>query len=213
MSLPIKFFTDENNQTPNPRKVEILFAELGIKWEKVGIPFNGVKDPSYTQYNPNGRVPCIIDPNKNDLVIWESGAIIEYLITEYDPDHKVSFPSAPEKYQALTWLHFQMSGQGPYFGQAMWFSFFHPEQIESAKERYIKEIDRVSMVLDGVLKDKEWLVGGKCSYADLAFYPWYNVAVNKRLPEKLAHIKTDYPNMWAWIERIEKRPGVKKGME
>ena len=95
----------------------------------------------------------------------------------------------------------------------MWFSFFHPEQIESAKERYIKEIDRVSMVLDGVLKDKEWLVGGKCSYADLAFYPWYNVAVNKRLPEKLAHIKTDYPNMWAWIERIEKRPGVKKGME
>lgn len=54
-----------------------------------------------------------------------------------------------------------MSGQGPYFGQAVWFHKFHPEQVPSAIERYEKEILRVVSVLDGLLEGKKFLVGGK----------------------------------------------------
>lgn len=57
----------------------------------------------------------------------------------------------------------------PYFGQAGWFMFFHHEKIPSALERYQKEILRVFGVLDGVLFKREWLIGAKCTVADLSF--------------------------------------------
>lgn len=66
-------------------------------------------------------VPAIEDPTTG-VTLWESGAIIEYLIDQYDTSNKLSFKSSPEKYQTLQWLHFQMSGQGPYFGQGAWYS-------------------------------------------------------------------------------------------
>ena len=31
---------------------------------------------------------------------------------------------------------------------------------------------RVTSVLDGLLKDREWLFGEKCTYADLVLMPW-----------------------------------------
>lgn len=54
-----------------------------------------------------------------------------------------------------------MSGQGPYFGQAIWFHASHPEDLPSAKKRYIDQILRVWEVLDTILKDRVWLVGDK----------------------------------------------------
>lgn len=42
-------------------------------------------------------------------------------------------------------------------------------------DRYGSEIWRVTSVLDAHLQKSggEWLVGEKCTYADLAFVPWY----------------------------------------
>jgi glutathione S-transferase len=58
------------------------------------------------------------DPN-NDLIIWESGAIIQYLIEEYDKNKTLTYDTK-EKHLVNQWLIFQVSGQGPYFGQAGW---------------------------------------------------------------------------------------------
>ena len=57
----------------------------------------------------------------------------------------------------------------PYFGQVGWFLFFASEKIPSVIERYQKEIIRVLGVLESVLSQKQWLVGDKCSVADLSF--------------------------------------------
>lgn len=46
------------------------------------------------------------------------------------------------------------------------------ESPEPAKVRYGAEVKRVAGVLDGVLSQREWLVGDKCTYADLVFFPW-----------------------------------------
>ena len=88
---------------------------------------------------------------------------------------------------------FQMSGQGPYFGQCGWsviripffsfpsplskarpirFNVLHPEKLPSAIERYSNEVKRVLGVLEQALRGKQWLVGDKCTYADLAFVTW-----------------------------------------
>ena len=66
----------------------------------------------------------------------------------------------------------------PYFGQVGWYTRVAPVKIPGAIERYQKEILRVLGVLDGVLAKTEWLVGDKCSAADLSFltYVTYSVA-------------------------------------
>lgn len=76
-----------------------------------------LKTPDFEAINPNGKVPAIVDPN-TDVTLWESGAIIQYLLENYDKECSISFKFVPEKYQIDQWLFFQASGQGPYFGQA-----------------------------------------------------------------------------------------------
>lgn len=76
------------------------------------MEFPDLKKEPYEKINPNGRVPAIEDPNTG-MTVWESGAIIEYLVDTYDKSNKLSYgDKTPEKYQCKSWLHFQMSGQG-----------------------------------------------------------------------------------------------------
>lgn len=99
----------------------------------------------------------------------ESDAILLYLAEKYDTTHASSASSEQGKLEQLQWLFFQASGQGPYFGQATWFLWYHPEKVPSALERYRDEIKRVYGVLEGRLSQQEYMVGGKLSIVDLAF--------------------------------------------
>lgn len=119
-----------------------------------------MKKPEFEKINVNGRVPAIEDPNTG-ITLWESGAIIEYLVETYDKNNTLTYTSCPEKFLVKQWLHFQMSGQGPYYGQGVWFSKFHPERIESATQRYKDQTLRVISVLDKALTGKKYLVGDK----------------------------------------------------
>jgi len=208
---------------PNPPKVAILLEELGVPYEAIVVPLSDVKKPEYTAINPNGRLPSIHDPN-TDLTLWESGAIVEYLIDKYDTEHRFSFPAgSAESYHAKQYLFFQVSGQGPYYGQAAWFKAFHHEQLPSAIARYVGEINRVTGVLEGILKakaeeaekaggvgDGPWLVGGKYSYADIAFVSWQTVVLKIHGPDEFN--PDDYPHVKDWIDRILARPAVQAGL-
>ena len=151
-------------------------------------------------------VPAIHDPN-TDITIWESGAILLYLIDTYDKEHKLSPSAAADKYHAQQWLFFQASGQGPYFGQFAWFSFYHPEKLPSAVARYRKEIVRVTKVLDRALEGKDYLVADRATYADLAFVTWYGIAKATGLEEELTK---ENPSWAKWIEKLRARPAVAK---
>lgn len=56
-----------------------------------------------------------MDHRNNDFTLWESSAIIGYVLEKYDPEGKLSV-SGDDKYLVAQWLAFQSSGQGPYFG-------------------------------------------------------------------------------------------------
>jgi glutathione S-transferase len=160
---------------PNAWKVAMILEELNLPYTHKMIEFPDMKKEPDESINPNGRVPSIQDPNTG-TTLWESGAIIEYLVETYDKQHKISFAlGSKEYYETKQWLFYQVSGQGPYFGQAVWFTLYHPEKLPSAVDRYVNEIRRVSGVLDRVLQDKEFLVGGKFSYADAAFVTGYSI--------------------------------------
>ncbi|KAL2284138.1 hypothetical protein FJTKL_09120 [Diaporthe vaccinii] len=143
---------------PNPFKVLITLEELGIPYKKVEV--EDVKSEAFLKLNPNGRTPVIVDPNNDDFTLWESGAIIEYLVETYDAPGTLHLEDSKSRWLLRQYLHFQMSGQGPYYGQAVWF-YKQTEDIPTAKTRYIEQIVRVFGVLDGILKDREFLVGDK----------------------------------------------------
>ena len=136
----------------------------------------------------------------------QSGAIIDYLIDRYDKEAKLHYETGPEKYLTRCWEHFQMSGQGPYFGQKTWFSKFHTEKLPSAIERYLKEVQRVIGVLETHLAKEgtEYLVGDKITYADLMFLPYFHIL---RVVDSELDIK-DWKAVNAWLERIKGRPAI-----
>jgi glutathione S-transferase len=105
------------------------------------------------------------------------------------------------------------TGQGPYYGQATWFARFHPEKIPSAIERYTNEIDRVISVLElGLAKTGTgWLVGDKCTFADLSFVTW-NLVGEGLLAElgKDRGLEEKYPRYVAWTQSLGERDDVSR---
>ncbi|KAF1999865.1 glutathione S-transferase II [Amniculicola lignicola CBS 123094] len=185
---------------PNPWKVILVLEEL-----------QEIKAKPFIDINPNGRVPAIEDPNTS-LVLWETGAILLYLVKQYDVAKKLTYEAMQEKSHVKQWLVFQVSGQGPYYGQASWFQVLHSERLPSAVNRYIEEAKRVYGVLEKRLTDKEWLVGDRVTIVDLAFVSW-----NDQLEGVLgcgAETKFDgFPRVKASHESIIARPSWKKAID
>lgn len=129
---------------PNPWKVVLVLEELKVPYQVVSFRFDDIKKPPFINMNPNASVPgkshlrililipqtglrglsalqAIEDPNTG-VTLWESGAIVTYLIDRYDRDLTLTYPDdrVQDKYALHQWLHFQMSLQGPFFHQAGW---------------------------------------------------------------------------------------------
>lgn len=97
---------------PNPWKVAIILEELQLSYENIFVEMNGEqKSAPYTAICPNGRMPALVDHKNNNYAIWESGAIILYLIAKYDTEGKISFKDQDLGGSAIQWLMFQMSGE------------------------------------------------------------------------------------------------------
>ncbi|KAI0821215.1 glutathione transferase Ure2p5 [Irpex lacteus] len=211
---PSKDFTLFNTVVgPNGWKVAMVLSELDLTYEEIFLDtFKGeTKLPQYTKYNPNGRVPALIDHRNNDFVIWESCAIIFYLVEKYDTERKISVEEFNDKMIEQQWLFFQSSGQGPYYGQVGYFRIVNPSPHLPGEvvERYQKEILRVLGVLEEVLSKQEWLVGGKCTVADIAFIPWNYLAENALVHDyNNFNLDKDFPAVGKWHRKLLARPAV-----
>lgn len=102
-----------------------------------------------------------------------------------------------------------MSGQGPYFGQLVWFNNYHPEAVQSARDRYANEVKRVTGVIDYHLRTKktDYLVGNKMTYADLMFVPWA-VHIQNTAASQLD--LDEFEAYHSWLKRLTSRPKVAK---
>lgn len=110
-----QFTLYSHKQGPNPWKVAMILEELGLSYHNTFIPTGSVKLAPYTNICPNGRLPAMIDHYNNDFSIWESGAIILYLVGKYDPEEKIGFKDFNDNAKAVQWLMFQMSGRLAHF--------------------------------------------------------------------------------------------------
>jgi GST-like protein len=189
--------------TPNGRKVSIMLEEVGLPYtvKLVNLREGDQFSPEFVAISPNSKIPAIVD-HDTDMALFESGAILMYLAEKTGQ----LYPSQMrQRYEVLQWLMFQMGNIGPMFGQLGHFKKSAPEEIPYAITRYEKETLRLYGVLDGQLKEREYICGDY-SIADIATYPW--VAVYKFHGLTL----DDHPNLKRWVATMRSRPAVEKGM-
>jgi glutathione S-transferase len=62
------------------------------------------------------------------------------------------------------------------------------------------------------LEGRQWLVGDKCTYADLIFASWGSLAPSL-FGEQPVDIAGKYPNYHHWMEAMLSGPAVKAALE
>jgi glutathione S-transferase/GST-like protein len=191
--------------TPNGHKVSIALEELGLPWtlQVLDLAQNEQKTPAFLAINPNGRIPAIVDHEADDFAVFESGACLIYLA---EKTGRLMPADAKGRSRVLQWLMFQMGGIGPMMGQANVFFRYFPEKIPAVIDRYQGESKRLFRVLDGQLKDHEYLAGDY-SIADIANWAWVRT-------HRWSGVEMDdLPHLRRWRDAIRARPAVQRGIE
>ena len=190
--------------TPNGHKVSIALEELALPYtlQVINLSEGEQKEPAFLKLNPNGRIPAIVDRAADDFAVFESGACLVYLA---EKTGMLMPTDVKGRSTVMQWLMFQMGGIGPMMGQANVFYRYFPEKIPAAIDRYQGESTRLFRVLDGHLKDHEYLAGDY-SIADIANWAWVRT-------HKWSGVSLDgLPNLQRWVDAIRARPAVQKGI-
>jgi GSH-dependent disulfide-bond oxidoreductase len=201
--------------TPNGVKVSIMLEELALAYEPhyVDLGANETRTPEFLSLNPNGKIPAILDPHGPGgapLALFESGAILLYLA---DKTGRLVPPDPAARYATIQWLFFQMANVGPMFGQLGYFHKFAGRDVEDPRPlaRYRDESKRLLAVLESRLRDREWIMDGVFTIADIAHLGWVNNLIGFYGARELVEFDslTAVP---AWLARGLARPAVQRGL-
>lgn len=201
--------------TPNGVKVSIMLEEIGLPYEVHLVDF-GKDDQKTTEFlslNPNGKIPAILDPNGpggRPLPLFESGAILQYLA---EKTGKLLPQDAARRYQTIQWVHFQMGGIGPMFGQVGFFHKFAGKDFEDKRprDRYVSEAKRLLGVMETHLAARQWFMDDDYTIADISMLGWVRNLVGFYGAGDLVEF-TQFKSVAAWLERGLARPAVERGL-
>ncbi|KAI2607613.1 glutathione S-transferase GstA [Hypoxylon fragiforme] len=198
----------------NPYKLTIAAEELGIPYNYITVNIRTeLESEWYLSINPNGRVPAIVHVKDDgtSATVFESGACLLYIAAEFDKEHKISHPvGTPEYWAQLSWLSWQISGQGPMLGQAAHFNRYAPEPVPYGSWRYTAEARRLHTVLDKQLSKTPYLTGPHPTIADIATFIYAHSSAWIGLPPPSP---SEFPHIATWRDRLLARPGFRRGLE
>jgi GST-like protein len=200
----IDFYT---SASPNGAKVRIMLEETGLPYElhPVDLGKGEHTRAEFLAINPNGKIPAIVDrdgPGGSQVTVFESGAILLYLA---EKSGQFLSRDPQSRWQAISWLMFQMAGLAPSLAQAGYFLNRAPEAVPHAVDRFVTEAERLFGVVDRRLADAEFLAGDY-SIADMSCFPW--LRNHQRFSVDIA----DYANVARWLDTVSARPAVQLGV-
>jgi len=190
----------------NTRSVRILwlFEELGLPYElerfNLGDP--AMRSPEYRRIHPMGRVPALQD---GDVTIYESGAIVQYVLAKYGNGRLVPAVSSPDFPTYLQWLHYAEGMLMPQVNVIVVETRFLPPDKRSPENlaRATKLLTRMLEPVDAALAGREYLAG-EFSGADIM--TGHACVISAKLGADLS----DKPNVAAYVERLKARPALQK---
>ncbi|NNF79970.1 MAG: glutathione S-transferase family protein, partial [Rhizobiales bacterium] len=189
---------------PDTRAVRIVWLceELGLPYEvqmyKLGDP--SMRAPEYLQVHPLGRVPAIED---GDVVLCESGAIVEYILAKYGGGRLVPETSSPDFAPYLQWLHYAEGMLMPPVNTIVVETILLPPERRNQVnvDRATKLLGRMLAVVDQHMAGREFLAG---DFSGADIMTGHACSVAARLGADIS----DKPNVSAYIERLNARPAL-----
>jgi len=180
-------------------RVVWLCEELGLPYELVRYDREpiGAAPPAYKALHPYGTAPVITD---GDLVLGESGAIIEYLCHMRAEGRLTRGPGDPDYADYLYWLHF---ANGSMVAGVMMDVVAQRLGTQPLSNRS----DRAYKLADERLASVPFFAGEEFTAADIMMgYPIINVT------SSMKRDLTPYPHIAAYIEQIGERPAYRRSL-
>lgn len=175
----------------------LMLSLLGLPHEVVPVNLRAGehKTEAFLKFNPFGQVPVLED---GDTVLFDSNAILVYLARRYDPAGRWLPQDAAGQAAVQAWL--SVAAGLVAFGPAaarlitVFGAKLNAEEVTARAHHLLK-------VMEGVLGQRDYLVGNAATLADVAGYSYIAAA-----PEGNVDLSA-YPNVRAWLARIEALPG------
>lgn len=191
---------------PNTRAVRIawLLEELGLDYELESYTLGDrkMREPEFLSINPNGRVPALRD---GEVLIHESGAIVEYVIARHGEGRLVPPVDSPEFANYLQWLHYAEGMVMPQINVIMVETVFLPPERRNEVniKRATKLLNQMLAAVDAHMAGRDYLAG-EFSGADIML--GHAVSVSERLGADFS----DKPNLPPYVSRLKARPAFQK---
>jgi len=191
----------------NSRSQRILWLleELGIDYEIVNYerdPVTRLAPAALKAVHPLGKSPVITD---GDLVVAESGAIIEYIVRKYGNGRLLPGTDSPTYIKYLQWMHFSEGSAMLPLLLALYVGKLG-DAGAPLKPRITSEIDNHLRYLEAELGRNDYLLGAELTAADIQVSFVVEVADARNLLD-------DYVNLSRYAERIHSRPAYIRALE
>lgn len=191
----------------NSRSQRILWLleELGLPYEIKRYqrdPKTRLAPPELKAINPLGKSPVIED---GDLVLNESGAIVDYLIRRHGKGRLQPDPATAAYDEYVKWLHFAE-------GSAMLPFMLHlyvgrlGEAGAPLQPRIQSELANFLGYIDAALSRTPYLMGEELSGADIQLSFIGELA-------KVQGMAAPYPHLLDWLARLQARPAYRRAIE
>lgn len=189
-------------------RVRWLLEELGVDYELETMPFDpkALQSVDYLELSPLGKVPVLVD---GATTLFESVAIIQYLLLHYGDGALEPDSQAPEYGVFLQWLHFGEATLMGAMANIVQHSYHLPEEERDPRTlaRAKRQLNHYSHVLEDELGQHDYLVGDEFTAADIVVgYVFYLAKLFKVFPD-------DCPKLTAWFDKLQARPAYQTATE
>ena len=185
-----------------------LCEELQIPYELKRYARDSVTmlaPPDYKALHPIGAAPVITD---GDLVLAESGAVVEYIIAKYG-NGRLALNSAHRDFaQFLYWYHFANGTLQAAMGRSMILNRLKLVDDNPILLASKGRLDRAFNLVDARTREVEYLAGTEFTSADIMI-GFSLTTMRYFLPYDLTRL----PGLRAYLKRIGERPAYRRAMQ
>ncbi len=193
---------------PNSRAGRIvwLLEELGLEYEVNRMDFHpkDLKSDEHRERHPLGRVPVLDD---GEVSIFESGAIVEYVMARHGDGGLKPEVEAPEFPEYLQWFHYCEGMVMPPMNTVVVHTMLLPPERRDATvlAQAKKLLGRAIAPVNEALEGRDYLIG-KFSAADVML--GHSLFMSNRFGE----VSDAMANIKSYLGRVEARPAFQKAM-
>ena len=161
--------------------------------------------PDYKALHPSGSAPVITD---GDVVLAESGAIIDYIVAKYGKGRLTLGADDPDFASFLYWLHFANGTLQPYLGRLMILNRLKLADDNPVLLATKARVDRAFDLVEARCGEAAYLAGSAFTIADIMM--GFSLTTMRYFqPYDLARC----PNVVKYLGRTGARPAYQRAME